>query len=72
VLLQRKGAAAFVVLTEAFGDQIQRVMTYHSSDIPLPAVVIDHPMQNVGVEELKARARQIADSAERLLKGENP
>jgi hypothetical protein len=72
VLLQRKGVAAFVILTEAFGDQIERVMTYHKSDQPLPAVVINHPMQNVSPEELRARAVQIADAAERLLKGERP
>jgi hypothetical protein len=47
-------------------------MTYHKSDTPLPAVVIDHPMQNVGPTELRARAKQIADAAEKLLKGERP
>jgi hypothetical protein len=72
VLLQRKGVAALVVLTEPFGDQIQRVMTYHSSDRPLPAVVIQHPMQNIGPEGIRARATQIADAAERLLRGEAP
>jgi hypothetical protein len=72
VLLQRKGVAAFVILTESFGDQIDRVMTYHKSDTPLPAVVIDHPMQNVSPAELRQRAEQIADAAERLLRGERP
>ena len=47
-------------------------MTYHSSDRPLPAVVIDHPMQNVGPEEIRQRGRQIADAAQRILKGEAP
>jgi hypothetical protein len=71
-LLQREGVAALVVLTEPFRDQIQRVMTYHKSDRPLPAVIIDHPVQNIPPDQLHARGKQIADAAERLLRGELP
>ena len=72
MLLQRRGVAALVVLTEPFADQIARVMAYQSSDRPLPAVVVQHPMQNVGPDELRARSRQIADAAQRVLRGEAP
>jgi hypothetical protein len=72
VLLQRRDVAAFVVLTEPFADQIARVMAYQPTDRPLPAIVLDHPMQNIGPVELDARSRRLADAAERLLRGEVP
>lgn len=72
MLLQRRGVAAIVVLTEPFADQIARVMAYQPTDRPLPAVVVEHPMQNVSRDELRARAVQIADAAQRLLRGEEP
>lgn len=68
--LQRLGVAAFVVLTEPFGEQLDRVMVYQPSDRPLPAVILPHPTQNVGPEELRQRAEMLADAAERLLRGE--
>jgi hypothetical protein len=61
-----------VVLTEPFADQIARVLAYQPTDRPLPAVVVRHPMQNVGPEELRARSLQIVDAALRLLRGEEP
>jgi hypothetical protein len=60
------------VLTEPFADQIARVMAYQPTDRPLPAVVVAHPMQNVSRDELRGRAVQIADAAERILRGEEP
>ncbi len=60
------------MLTEPFADQIARVMAYQPTDRPLPAVVVEHPMQNVGPEALRSRARQVADAAQRLLRGEEP
>jgi hypothetical protein len=62
--------AAFVILTEPFGDQVERMMAYQPSDRPLPAIVIDHPMQNVGPEALQRRAEQIADAVQKLLRDE--
>jgi hypothetical protein len=47
-------------------------MAYETSDRPLPAVVLRHPMQNVSEEELVARARDLADAAGRLLRGDDP
>jgi hypothetical protein len=35
-------------------------------------VVLDHPVQNIDADELQRRSKQIADAAERLLKGEYP
>ncbi len=64
--------AAFAVLTTPYGDQVGRAMAYQKSDRPLPGVVLDHPVQNLGSDELGARSRQLADAAERLLKGEDP
>jgi hypothetical protein len=64
--------AAFVILTEPFGDQVERMMTFQPTDRPLPAVVIGHPMQNISDEALQARAVQIADAAQRLLDGQYP
>ena len=70
--MQRAGVAAFVILTKPFGDQVARMMAYQPSDRPLPAIIIDHPMQNVEPEVLQARAEMIADAAQKLLKGEYP
>jgi hypothetical protein len=64
--------AAFAILTEPFASQIDRAMAYERSDRPLPAVVLRHPMQNLSEEELVARARDLADAAERLLRGDDP
>jgi hypothetical protein len=72
VLLQTRGVAAFVVLTEPFCDQVDRVMTYHHPDRPLPVIVLDHPMQNLDEKGLDARAEQLADKIQRLLRGELP
>ena len=72
MLLQRRGVAAIVILTEPFADQIARVMAYQPSDRPLPAVVVQHPMQNLGPDELRARSLQVADAAQRLLRGQGP
>ena len=70
MILQKAGVAAFVVLTEPFRDQIERVMAYQRADRPLPAVVLPHPLQNVGPEALEQRALRLADAAEKLLRGE--
>ena len=59
----------FVVLTEPFAEQMRRTMAYQPADRALSPVVIQHPMQNIGPEELRGRARQLADAAERLLGG---
>lgn len=47
-------------------------MAYQPSDGAMPLVVLDHPIQNIGPEELQARAVALADAAERLLRGETP
>jgi hypothetical protein len=47
-------------------------MVYQPSDIPLPAIVIDHPTQMVDDDVLYQRAQQIADAAQRLLNNESP
>jgi hypothetical protein len=69
VLLQRRGVAAVVVLTEPFRDQVERVMAYQPSDRPLPAIVLPHPMQNLGPEALAERSLLLADAAEALVRG---
>ncbi len=69
MLLQRRGVAAFVVLTEPFHAQMERVMAYHSPDRRMPVIVLAHPMQNLAPDGLHARAVQLADAAERLLRG---
>ena len=58
------------MLTEPFGDQIGRAVAYYETDRTLPAVVLPHPMQNIGPDELENRALVLADTAERLLRGE--
>ena len=72
MLLQTRGVAAFVVLTEPFRDQVDRVMAYHRPDRSLPVVVLEHPMQNLDEAGLQDRAIQLADKAVRLLRGEDP
>jgi hypothetical protein len=47
-------------------------MVYQPSDIPLPAIVINHPTQMVDDDILYQRAKQIADAAQRLLNNESP
>lgn len=71
MLLQRRGAAAFAILTEPFADQIDRIMAYHTTDRDLPAIVLEHPTQNLSdPEDLEGRAAALAASAVRLLRGE--
>jgi hypothetical protein len=47
-------------------------MVYQPSDIPLPAIVINHPTQMVSDDVLYQRAQQIADAAQHLLNNERP
>jgi hypothetical protein len=72
VLLQRLGVTAIVVLTEPFQTMVQAMLAFQETDRPLPAIVLDHPMQNITSAEIDQRARQLADAAERLLAGEDP
>ena len=58
------------MLTEPFADQVERAVAYYQTDRPLPAVVLPHPMQNIGPDELERRAVVLADAAQRLLRGE--
>ena len=55
------------ILTDAFQDQMERVMAYYTTDRPMPVVIVPHPMQNLGPDELDDRARRIADQIEQLL-----
>ena len=64
--------AGFAILTQPFGDQVNRCMTYQPSDRPLPAIVVDHPTQMVEDDVLHRRAQQIADAIERLLNDQEP
>jgi hypothetical protein len=58
------------VLTEPFGDQVQRAVAYYETDRALPAIVLPHPMQNIGPDQIDVRAAMLADAAERLLNGQ--
>ena len=66
------GVAGFAILTQPFGDQVDRCMTYQPSNRPLPAVVVDHPTQMVEDDVLHRRAEQIANAIQRLLNDEEP
>lgn len=57
-----------MVLTAPFQDQMARVMAYQTTDRALPAVVLPHPMQNIGPDEIEDRARRLADQAEQLMR----
>jgi hypothetical protein len=70
VLLQRLGVTAIVVLTQPFRAMVEAMLAYQETDRPLPAIVLDHPMQNITPSEIDQRARQLADAAQRLLAGE--
>ena len=72
MLLQRLGVAGIAVLTEPFREMVTGMLAFQETDRPLPAIVIGHPMQNINDEEIERRALQIADSAERLLAGDDP
>jgi hypothetical protein len=72
VLLQSRGAAGFVVLTTPFADQIERQTAYYQIDRPLPAIVLDHPVQNISPAVREQRAQQLAEQVSRLLRGETP
>jgi hypothetical protein len=58
------------VLTEPFADQVERAVAYYTIDRSLPPVVLPHPMQNIGPDQIENRAVVLADAAERLLRGE--
>ena len=66
-MLQRRGAAGIAVLTEPFGEQVDRAMAYYPSDRPLPTIILDHPMQMITPEEIDARAEQLVPAAKKLL-----
>lgn len=66
-MLQRRGAAGIAILTEPFGNQVDRAMVYYPTDRPLPTVVLDHPMQMITPEEMDARAEQLVEAAIKLL-----
>ena len=72
MLLQRAGVAGIVVLTEPFREMVNGMLAFQETDRPLPAVVLDHPMQNITHEEIQRRAVQLADATVRLLAGEDP
>ena len=63
---------AIVVLTEPFRTMVEAMLAYQETDRPLPAVVLDHPMQNITPDEIDRRAQQLADAAQRLLAGDQP
>jgi len=44
-------------------------MAYQTTDRDLPAVVLEHPVQNASDEILEARAQALAEAAERLVRG---
>jgi hypothetical protein len=70
--LQRIGVAGFAILTQPFGEQVSRSVTYQPSDRPLPAIVVDHPTQMVEDDVLHRRAEQIANAVQRLLNDQEP
>ena len=70
MLLQRLGVAAIVVLTEPFREVVNTMLAFQETDRPLPAIVLDHPMQNISAEEIDQRAQALADAAQRLLAGQ--
>ena len=67
--LQKLGVAAFVILTEPFATQVDRVMAYQSADRELPVITLPHPTQNVDAATMQKRAEYIADMAQKLLDG---
>lgn len=58
------------MLTTPFADQIDRTTAYYTTDRRLPAIVLDHPVQNIPAEVREERAQQMADQIEKLVKGE--
>jgi len=61
--------AGFAVLTEPFGQQVDRAMAYQPSDRKLPVILLSHPMQMIDEEAIRQRGKELADAAERLLNG---
>lgn len=59
--------AAVPILTTPFVEVMDRVLAYWETDHPMPKVILPHPIQNLGPDELDARARQLADAAEAYL-----
>jgi hypothetical protein len=69
VNLQKLGVAAFVIMTEPFATQVDRVMAYQSADRELPVIKLPHPTQNIDADTMQKRAEYIADMAQKLLDG---
>lgn len=51
---------------------VEGILAFQETDRPLPAIVLDHPTQNLPPEKVPERARQLADAAQRLLNGQEP
>lgn len=64
--------AAFAILTVPFAEMAQTVTAFYETDRPLPAVLIEHPTQNLEPDQLPSRSMQIADAAQRILEGLEP
>jgi len=67
VSLQKRQVAGIAVLTAPFREVVDRVMAFYETDQALPLIVLEHPMQNIGPEELEARAQALAAAALRML-----
>lgn len=60
---------AVPVLTTAFSDVLDRILGRYTTDVPMPRIIVDHPLQNVTPAALQARAEQIAAGVLALLDG---
>lgn len=69
MFLQQRGATAVPILTRPFEDVLARIMSYYETDVPMPHIAIEHPIQNIEPALLEDRARQIASAVESLLDG---
>ena len=46
---------------------LARILSYYQTTEPLPHIVCEHPIQNVGPADLVERARQIVAAVVKLL-----
>lgn len=57
------------ILTQPFAEVLDRILSHYQLDRPMPRIIVDHPIQNVGGDLLRARAEQIARAVVSLLDG---
>jgi hypothetical protein len=67
IFLQQRGVVALPILTAPFAKVPRRVQSIWQADGDIPSIVLDHPIQALGSDEVERRAHHLLRSLERFL-----